>query len=171
MSRFLVDCNRYLERILYIWSIRHSSQWLRSGNERLVTPFFVTYLSQYVPGHAFFWRGIIRRFHLAWMKFWQQSSPSPTGLSTNCSILFKITILLLNLEFSDWWICSLELSLEWIKNCTNISSATRCNIFSLPFVWMNNLLIREIPLSMHHSTVGYLPFEGAVTATMCHQLI
>ncbi|CAG2167714.1 unnamed protein product [Oppiella nova] len=40
------------ERILYIWSIRHPASGYVQGMNDLVTPFFVTYLSEFIPDNA-----------------------------------------------------------------------------------------------------------------------
>jgi len=44
---------KMFERILYIWSIRHPAAGYVQGMNDLVTPFFVTYLSEFTPGQAF----------------------------------------------------------------------------------------------------------------------
>lgn len=43
---------KLFERILYIWSIRHPASGYVQGMNDLVTPFFVTYLSEFIPGHS-----------------------------------------------------------------------------------------------------------------------
>lgn len=43
---------KIFERILYIWSIRHPASGYVQGMNDLVTPFFVTYLSEFIPGHS-----------------------------------------------------------------------------------------------------------------------
>jgi len=43
---------KMFERILYIWSIRHPASGYVQGMNDLVTPFFVVYLSKFIPGHS-----------------------------------------------------------------------------------------------------------------------
>src|SRR4029077_19380644 len=43
---------KMFERILYIWSIRHPASGYVQGMNDLVTPFFVVYLSEFIPGHS-----------------------------------------------------------------------------------------------------------------------
>lgn len=43
---------KIFERILYIWSIRHPASGYVQGMNDLVMPFFVTYLSEFIPGHS-----------------------------------------------------------------------------------------------------------------------
>jgi len=99
------------------------------------------------------------------MKFWQQSSPIPTGLSTNCSISIQD-----NYTFAQPGIQRLVNLLSRVvsrvdKNCTNISSANSVQYLQFAFRWMNNLLIREIPLRCIIRLWDTYLSEGAVTAT------
>lgn len=55
-----------LERLLYIWSIRHPASGYVQGINDLATPFIVTFLQEYYPGISlclsFFFALYVRRF-------------------------------------------------------------------------------------------------------------
>ena len=53
MLRFLTHYLQSLERILYVWAIRHPASGYVQGINDLVTPFFQVFLSAYIGMSAF----------------------------------------------------------------------------------------------------------------------
>lgn len=156
------------ERILYIWSIRHPASGYVQGMNDLVTPFFVTYLSEFIPG---------------------------ISITTDLSPLesFQVESLtrevLQGVEADSFW--SFSKLMDSIQNnyttdqpgiqhlvrmLAKVMSRVdaqlhqhleRHNVQYLQFAfrWMNNLLIREIPLKCIIRLWDTYLSEGAVTAS------
>lgn len=133
------------ERILYIWSIRHPASGYVQGMNDLVTPFFVTYLSEFIPGHS-----------LADVESFQVSSLSDSVLRAVEADSFWSFAKLLdsiqdNYTFAQPGIQRLvnRLSRVMSRVDANLHDHLMCNsvqYLQFSFRWMNNLLIRELPL-------------------------
>lgn len=135
------------ERILYIWSIRHPASGYVQGMNDLVTPFFLTYLSEYCDSNKL---QDVEKFDISLIDDAQ----------------------LLNIEADTYW--SFGKLLDSIQNnythaqpgiqrlvkmlATVVSrvdadlhnhlKANGVDYLQFAFRWMNNLLIRELPLRL-----------------------
>ncbi|CAK9291048.1 unnamed protein product [Gordionus sp. m RMFG-2023] len=131
------------ERILYIWAMRHPASGYVQGINDLVTPFFVVFLSEYVP----------------------------SGTSIDNFVIDKLSQdILKDLESDSFWCVSNLLdgiqdnytfAQPGIQEKVNVLKhlVSRINVplynhlreneveyLQFAFRWMNNLLMREIPL-------------------------
>lgn len=134
------------ERILFIWSIRHPASGYVQGMNDLVTPFFVTYLSEHVPGHSL---EAVERLELGTL---------PDGLLQQVEAdsfwsLFKLLDSIQdNYTFAQPGIQNLVSLLERLmsrvdSDLHNHLSENTVQYLHFSFRWMNNLLIRELPLA------------------------
>lgn len=152
------------ERILYIWSIRHPASGYVQGMNDLVTPFFVTYLSAFVPGHCF---SSVETFDVS-----QLSDEVLASVESDCYWSFNklLDSIQDNYTFAQPGIQRLVNQLSRV-----VSRADRAlhehlernsvQYLQFAFRWMNNLLIREIPLRCIIRLWDTYLSEGAVTAT------
>lgn len=49
MRMIVSDRFQIFERVLYIWAIRHPASGYVQGINDLVTPFFIVFLSEFIP--------------------------------------------------------------------------------------------------------------------------
>lgn len=133
------------ERILYIWSIRHPASGYVQGMNDLVTPFFVTYLSEFVPGHSFV---DVEKFDVSTLSDDTLNSIESDSYWSFNKLLDSIQD---NYTFAQPGIQRLvnllgrvmarmdeELHKHLLQNSVEY--------LQFAFRWMNNLLIREMPL-------------------------
>lgn len=133
------------ERILYIWSIRHPASGYVQGMNDLVTPFFVTYLSEFIPGHS-----------LADVESFMVSSLSDSVLRAVESDSFWSFSKLLD-SIQDNYTFAQPGIQRLVNLLSRVMSRVDANLhdhlmrnsvqyLQFSFRWMNNLLIRELPL-------------------------
>lgn len=152
------------ERILYIWSIRHPASGYVQGMNDLVTPFFVTYLSEYVPGHCF---ASVETFDVSTLPDEVLASVESDSYWSFNKLLDSIQD---NYTFAQPGIQRLVNQLARVvsradRNLHEHLERNSVQYLQFAFRWMNNLLIREIPLRCIIRLWDTYLSEGAVTAT------
>lgn len=127
-----------LERILYIWSIRHPASGYVQGLNDLVTPFMSVFLYDMMSKFSLlnfssfeqfrkliksvtFYRVILTRFQ---RKFWSQWNVTVFGALLNLLILYKIIIRLHNQEYSEWSTSLKKLFKKLMHLCSHTYKAT-----------------------------------------------
>nr|DBA33921.1 TPA: hypothetical protein GDO54_001540 [Pyxicephalus adspersus] len=109
------------ERILFIWAIRHPASGYVQGINDLVTPFFVVFLTEHVEDD-------VENFDV--------SSLSPDTLR--------------NIEADSFWSISKLLDgIQFAENSGEVHHHLQkyeVEYLQFAFRWMNNLLMRELPL-------------------------
>ncbi|RWS04136.1 TBC1 domain family member 22B-like protein [Dinothrombium tinctorium] len=155
---------KIFERILYIWSIRHPASGYVQGMNDLVTPFFVTYLSEFIPGHSL----------MDVESFAVSSLPDDTLRGVEADSFWSFSKLLDSIQdnytFAQPGIQKLVNLLARVMkraDATLHEHLTRHGVQYLQFSfrWMNNLLIRELPLRCIVRLWDTYLAEGAVTTT------
>lgn len=152
------------ERILYIWSIRHPASGYVQGMNDLVTPFFVTYLSEFVPGHSF---SDVESFDVSTLSDEILTSIESDSYWSFNKLLDSIQD---NYTFAQPGIQRLVSLLSRVmsrvdKKLHEHLERNSVQYLQFAFRWMNNLLIREIPLRCIIRLWDTYLSEGAVTAT------
>ncbi|KAJ6218192.1 hypothetical protein RDWZM_009349 [Blomia tropicalis] len=152
------------ERILYIWSIRHPASGYVQGMNDLVTPFFVTYLSEFVPGHAF---SDVETFDVSTLPDEVLATVESDSYWSFNKLLDSIQD---NYTFAQPGIQRLVNLLSRVvsrvdKKLHEHLEHNSIEYLQFAFRWMNNLLIREIPLRCIIRLWDTYLSEGAVTAT------
>ncbi len=152
------------ERILYIWSIRHPACAYVQGMNDLVTPFFVTYLSEFIPGNA-----------LSGVESFEVSSLSNETLNEiEADSFWSFTKLLDSIQDNYTFAQpGIQKLVHLLSNVVSRVDRTlhehleRHSVQYLQFAfrWMNNLLIREMPLRCIVRLWDTYLAEGAVTTT------
>ena len=136
---------KIFERILFIWSIRHPASGYVQGMNDLVTPFFVTYLSEYIPGH------LLENVE----KLQVSSLPDNTLREVEADSFWSLAKLLDSIQenytFAQPGIQKLVHLLERLMARVDSDlhehlSRNSVQYLHFSFRWMNNLLIRELPL-------------------------
>lgn len=136
---------KIFERILYIWSIRHPASGYVQGMNDLVTPFFVTYLSEFIPGHSL---TDVETFEVS-------SLPDDILRGVEADAFWSFSKLLDSIQdnytFAQPGIQKLVNLLGRVMSrvdSTLHEHLMRHSVQYLQFAfrWMNNLLIRELPL-------------------------
>ncbi|KAL1473645.1 hypothetical protein MTO96_038549 [Rhipicephalus appendiculatus] len=138
---------RIFERILYIWAIRHPASGYVQGMNDLVTPFFVVFLQEHVPKEAEVETFTVDRLEQSVLQdieadsFWCMSKLLD-GIQDNYTfaqpgIQSKVNTLKELIQRIDT-----PLHDHLSKHCVEFLQFT--------FRWMNNLLMRELPL---HCTI------------------
>lgn len=133
------------ERILFIWSIRHPASGYVQGMNDLVTPFFVTYLSEHVPGHSL---ESVERLELASLSDSLLQQVEADSFWSFSKLLDSIQD---NYTFAQPGIQKLVNLLERLMARVDSSlhehlTHNTVQYLHFSFRWMNNLLIRELPL-------------------------
>ncbi|KAF7487763.1 TBC1 domain family member 22B [Sarcoptes scabiei] len=152
------------ERILYIWSIRHPASGYVQGMNDLVTPFFVTYLSEFVPGHSF---SNVEAFDVSTL-------PNETIAMIESDSYWSFNKLLDSIQdnytFAQPGIQRLIILLARVvsrvdKKLHEHLENNSVQYLQFAFRWMNNLLIREIPLRCIIRLWDTYLSEGTLTST------
>lgn len=136
---------RMFERILFIWSVRHPASGYVQGMNDLVTPFFVTYLSEFIPGHRL---SDVESFDVSKL-------PDAIIRGVEADTFWSFSKLLDSIQdnytFAQPGIQRLVSLLSRVMSRVDAAlheHLTRHSVQYLQFAfrWMNNLLIRELPL-------------------------
>lgn len=135
------------ERILYIWSIRHPASGYVQGMNDLVTPFFLTYLSEYSDSGNL---DDVENFNLSLVDETILRGIEADTFWSFCKLLDSIQN---NYTFAQPGIQRL---VKMLAKVVSRSDAVLHNhlknhgvdYLQFAFRWMNNLLIREIPLRL-----------------------
>ena len=152
------------ERILYIWSIRHPASGYVQGMNDLVTPFFVTYLSEFIPGNEL---SKVESFEVSRLTIETLQGVEADSFWSFTKLLDSIQD---NYTFAQPGIQHLVNLLACVVSRVDRSlheHLEKHNVQYLQFAfrWMNNLLIREIPLRCIVRLWDTYLSEGAVTTT------
>ncbi|RWS25708.1 TBC1 domain family member 22B-like protein [Leptotrombidium deliense] len=155
---------KIFERILYIWSIRHPASGYVQGMNDLVTPFFVTYLSEFIPGHS-----------LADVESFAVSSlPDDIVRGVEADSFWSFSKLLDSIQdnytFAQPGIQRMVNLLSRVMKRADASLHDHLTLHNVQYLqfsfrWMNNLLIRELPLRCIVRLWDTYLAEGAVTTT------
>ncbi|KAF8374972.1 tbc-3, partial [Pristionchus pacificus] len=157
------------ERILYIWAIRHPASGYVQGINDLVTPFFVVFLSEFVPAHA-----EVGSFDVSQLDIETQQLVEADSFWCVSSLLDAV---LDNYTFAQPGIQRKVLHLAHLMGRVDPSlyahlKAHQVEYLQFAFRWMNNVLMREMPLratirlwDTYLSEVnGFAQFHGYVCA-------
>uniref|UniRef100_A0A3P9A394 Rab-GAP TBC domain-containing protein n=1 Tax=Esox lucius TaxID=8010 RepID=A0A3P9A394_ESOLU len=129
------------ERILFIWAIRHPASGYVQGINDLVTPFFVVFLSEFVEED-------VENFDVA-------SLPLDTQRNIEADSFWCMTKLLDGIQdnytFAQPGIQNKVKALEELvsridEDIHNYFKRNEVEYLQFAFRWMNNLLMRELPL-------------------------
>lgn len=160
---------KMFERILYIWSIRHPASGYVQGMNDLATPFFVTYLSEFVsiPGNSSLTLKDVENFDV--------SSLSPEVLrAVEADSFWSFSKLLDSIQ--DNYTFAQPGIQRLVNLLSRVMSRVDANLhqhlmnnsvqyLQFAFRWMNNLLIRELPLRCIIRLWDTYLSEGAVSTT------
>lgn len=155
---------RIFQRILYIYSIRHPASGYVQGMNDLVIPFFVVYLSEFMPTHS-----------LSELDHVNVSTLSEEVLQgVEADSFWSLNKLLDSIQdnytFAQPGIQSLVHLLSRVMSridskLHNHLSSNNVNYLLFSFRWMNNLLIRELPLRCIIRLWDTYLAEGALTSS------
>ncbi|KAI6214451.1 hypothetical protein M3Y94_00269900 [Aphelenchoides besseyi] len=131
------------ERILYIWAIRHPASGYVQGINDLVTPFFVVFLSEYVPDGA-----NIGRYDITQVPRERMEIIEADSFWCFTSLLDTIQD---NYTFAQPGIQRKVNELKYLLtridgDLTRHLERNQVEFLQFSFRWMNNILMREIPL-------------------------
>ncbi|CAJ0564238.1 unnamed protein product, partial [Mesorhabditis spiculigera] len=131
------------ERILYIWAIRHPASGYVQGINDLVTPFFVVFLSEFIPQHV-----EVGTFDVSQLPREQIELVEADSFWCVSSLLDSIQD---NYTFSQPGIQRKVLQLKHLMSRVDRPlhvhlESNQVEYLQFSFRWMNNLLMREIPL-------------------------
>ncbi|PAV64616.1 hypothetical protein WR25_01690 [Diploscapter pachys] len=131
------------ERILYIWAIRHPASGYVQGINDLVTPFFVVFLSEFVPQDV-----EVGSFDISQLPLEQCHLVEADSFWCVSALLDSIQD---NYTFAQPGIQRKVLQLKHLmsrvdKPLHKHLEANGIEYLQFAFRWMNNLLMREIPL-------------------------
>ena len=157
------------ERILYIWAIRHPASGYVQGMNDLVTPFFVTYLSEFVPGHSLV---EVESFDVSCL-------PEEILRSVEADTFWSFSKLLDSIQ--DNYTFAQPGIQRMVNLLSRVMSRVDANLhehlmrnsvqyLQFAFRWMNNLLIRELPLRCIIRLWDTYLAEGAVVSLPSHSL-
>lgn len=137
------------ERILYIWSIRHPASGYVQGMNDLVTPFFLTYLSQFSPSESQKLQDV-ERFDISLIDDTQLRNIEADTYWSFGKLLDSIQN---NYTHAQPGIQRLIKMLATVvsrvdADLHNHLKAHGVDYLQFAFRWMNNLLIRELPLRL-----------------------
>lgn len=131
------------ERILYIWSIRHPASGYVQGINDLVTPFFIVFLSEYVSSEM-----NVESYNVSLI-----AAPDLQCLEADCFWCFSKLLdgIQDNYTFAQpgiqLRINSLKELVSRIDNSLHRHlERQKVEYLQFSFRWMNNLLMRELPL-------------------------
>ncbi|GMR49059.1 hypothetical protein PMAYCL1PPCAC_19254 [Pristionchus mayeri] len=157
------------ERILYIWAIRHPASGYVQGINDLVTPFFVVFLSEFVPAHA-----EVGSFDVSQLDIETQQLVEADSFWCVSSLLDAV---LDNYTFAQPGIQRKVLHLSYLMGRVDPAlyahlKTHQVEYLQFAFRWMNNILMREMPLratirlwDTYLSEVnGFAQFHGYVCA-------
>lgn len=135
------------ERILYIWSIRHPASGYVQGMNDLVTPFFLTYLSEYCESNQL---QDVERFDISLIDDTQLRNIEADTYWSFGKLLDSIQN---NYTHAQPGIQRLIRMLATVvsrvdADLHNHLRAHGVDYLQFAFRWMNNLLIRELPLRL-----------------------
>lgn len=135
------------ERILYIWSIRHPASGYVQGMNDLVTPFFLTYLSEYCDSNKL---QDVEKFDISLIDDAQLLSIEADTYWSFGKLLDSIQN---NYTHAQPGIQRLVKMLATVvsrvdADLHNHLKANGVDYLQFAFRWMNNLLIRELPLRL-----------------------
>lgn len=135
------------ERILYIWSIRHPASGYVQGMNDLVTPFFLTYLSEYCDSQQLH---DVERFDISSI---DDASLRSIEADTYWSFGKLLDSIQNNYTHAQPGIQRLVKMLATVvsrvdADLHNHLKAHGVDYLQFAFRWMNNLLIRELPLRL-----------------------
>lgn len=135
------------ERILYIWSIRHPASGYVQGMNDLVTPFFLTYLSEYCPSLQL---QDVEKFDVDLL---DDASLRAVEADTYWSFGKLLDSIQNNYTYAQPGIQRLVKMLATVvsrvdADLHNHLKANGVDYLQFAFRWMNNLLIRELPLRL-----------------------
>lgn len=136
------------ERILYLWAIRHPASGYVQGMNDLVTPFFLTYLSEYGDENATI--STIEQFDIDKLSEHSLRSIEADTFWSFCKLLESIQN---NYTYAQPGIQRLVKMLATVvsradPNLHNHLKNHGVDYLQFAFRWMNNLLIRELPLRL-----------------------
>lgn len=131
------------ERVLYIWAIRHPASGYVQGINDLVTPFFVVFLSEFIPHHV-----EVGTFDISQLPREQIELVEADSFWCVSSLLDSIQD---NYTFAQPGIQRKVLQLKHLMSRVDRPlhkhlEANQIEYLQFAFRWMNNLLMREIPL-------------------------
>ncbi|CAJ0944748.1 unnamed protein product, partial [Mesorhabditis belari] len=131
------------ERILYIWAIRHPASGYVQGINDLVTPFFVVFLSEFIPQHV-----EVGTFDVSQLPREQIELVEADSFWCVSSLLDSIQD---NYTFAQPGIQRKVLQLKHLMSRVDRPlhrhlEGNQVEYLQFAFRWMNNLLMREIPL-------------------------
>lgn len=135
------------ERILYIWSIRHPASGYVQGMNDLVTPFFLTYLSEYCNSNQL---QDVEKFDIGLI---DDASLSSIEADTYWSFGKLLDSIQNNYTHAQPGIQRLVKMLATVvsrvdSDLHNHLKNHGVDYLQFAFRWMNNLLIRELPLRL-----------------------
>uniref|UniRef100_A0A7N8WSV9 TBC1 domain family, member 22B n=1 Tax=Mastacembelus armatus TaxID=205130 RepID=A0A7N8WSV9_9TELE len=124
------------ERILFIWAIRHPASGYVQGINDLVTPFFVVFLSEFVTED-------VENFDVAALPLDTQRNIEADSFWCMSKLLDGIQD---NYTFAQPGIQNKVKALEELDAGTLHHHKYEVEYLQFAFRWMNNLLMRELPL-------------------------
>lgn len=135
------------ERILYIWSIRHPASGYVQGMNDLVTPFFLTYLSEYCDSNQL---QDVEKFDISLL---DDASLKNIEADTYWSFGKLLDSIQNNYTHAQPGIQRLVKMLATVvsrvdADLHNHLKNNGVDYLQFAFRWMNNLLIRELPLRL-----------------------
>lgn len=135
------------ERILYIWSIRHPASGYVQGMNDLVTPFFLTYLSEYCDNNQL---QNVERFDISLL---DDASLLSIEADTYWSFGKLLDSIQNNYTHAQPGIQRLVKMLATVVSRVDADLHNHLknhgvDYLQFAFRWMNNLLIRELPLRL-----------------------
>lgn len=135
------------ERILYIWSIRHPASGYVQGMNDLVTPFFLTYLSQHIDSNSI---QEVENYDIDSLDETTLRQVEADTFWSFCKLLDSIQN---NYTYAQPGIQRLVKMLATVVSRAdaelhNHLKSHGVDYLQFAFRWMNNLLIRELPLRL-----------------------
>ncbi|XP_078806076.1 TBC1 domain family member 22B isoform X2 [Oryzias latipes] len=129
------------ERILFIWAIRHPASGYVQGINDLVTPFFVVFLSEFVKEH-------VENFDVAMLPLDTQRNIEADSFWCMSKLLDGIQD---NYTFAQPGIQNKVKALEELVSRIDVDIHNHFKKYEVEYLqfafrWMNNLLMRELPL-------------------------
>lgn len=155
---------KMFERILYIWSIRHPASGYVQGMNDLVTPFFVTYLSEFIDGKSL---NDVETFDVSTLTEETLRGVEADSFWSFSKLLDSIQD---NYTFAQPGIQRLVNLLSRVMSRVDANlhehlMRNSVQYLQFAFRWMNNLLIRELPLRCIVRLWDTYLSEGAVSTT------
>lgn len=162
------------QRILYVWSVRHPASGYVQGMNDLVTPFFSVFITEYLTDDNLDLTDISDNFNIESINETNLRKLEADCYGCMTKLLDKIQE---NYIFSQPGIQKKVISLEEIIKRMNINlhmhlKQNNIEYLQFSFRWMNNLLMRELPLkctirlwdTYHAEPLGFSDFHLYVCA-------